>query len=98
VRQSQLHILEGTKPLAASLERYKNTFRASGKHGQEISWRVVGIAGGTHQQAIDVATTLALAVVADFLAKRAKSRPMPLAVTQRWPLVLVVFQFLLGLR
>ena len=37
---SQVHLLLGTKPRGASLERYGFTFRASGKHGQEISWRV----------------------------------------------------------
>ena len=36
---SQVHFRVGTKPRGASLERYGFTFRASGKHGQETSWR-----------------------------------------------------------
>ncbi len=36
---SQVHLLVGTKPRRASLERYGFPFRASGKHGQETSWR-----------------------------------------------------------
>ena len=37
---SQAQVLLGEKPRGALLERFGFTFRGSGKHGQEIGWRV----------------------------------------------------------
>jgi hypothetical protein len=37
---SQVQLLVGAKPRGSSFSRYGFTFRASGKHGQETSWRV----------------------------------------------------------
>ncbi|MFN9939307.1 MAG: hypothetical protein ACK56I_07515, partial [bacterium] len=57
----------------------------------------VGIAGRTYQQSIGIAAAFALAVVTGFLAEGAKPGAMPLAETESGSLVVIVFQFLLGL-
>ena len=37
---SQVQLLVGAKPRGASFSRYGFSFRPSGRHGQETSWRV----------------------------------------------------------
>ena len=37
---SQAQLLVGAKPRGASVSRYGFSFRPSGRHGQETSWRV----------------------------------------------------------
>jgi hypothetical protein len=44
---SQVQLLVGVKPRCATFSRYGISFRPSGRHGQETSWRVGGAVGPT---------------------------------------------------